>query len=72
MPFELGSIIFRSKRTKLRKKLGGTYKRQIFLTLEKDVLVNNFGTTGYIELILVSIDQKLAELIDRDKSFSKK
>ena len=29
-PSELGSIIFRSKRTELRKKLGGTYKREIF------------------------------------------
>ena len=29
-PFELGSIIFRSKRTELRKKFGGTYKREIF------------------------------------------
>ena len=35
-------------------------------------MVNNFGTTGHIELILVSIDQKLAELTDRDKSISKK
>ena len=28
-PSELGSIIFRSKRTVLRKNLGGTYKREI-------------------------------------------
>ena len=27
-PFELGSIIFRSKGPDLRKKLGGTYKRE--------------------------------------------
>ena len=29
-PSELGSIIFMSKRTELRKKLGGTYKRENF------------------------------------------
>ena len=29
-PSELGSIIFRSKRTELQKKLGGTYKRENF------------------------------------------
>ena len=27
-PFELGSTIFRSNRTELRKELGGTYKRE--------------------------------------------
>ena len=35
-------------------------------------MVNNFGTTGHTELILVSIDQKLAELTDRDKSNNKR
>ena len=35
-------------------------------------MVNNFGTTGHNELILVPIDQKLAELTDRDKSFLEK
>ena len=30
--------------------------------------MNNFGTTGQIQLILVPIDQKLAELTDSDKS----
>ena len=35
-------------------------------------MVNNFGITRHIELILVPIDQKLAELTDRDKSFSEK
>ena len=34
-PSKLGSIIFMSKRTDLRKKLGGTYKRGYFLFLEK-------------------------------------
>ena len=34
-PSELGSIIFRSKGPDLRKKLGGTYKREKFLSLEK-------------------------------------
>ena len=34
-PFELGSIIFRSKRTEFRKQLGGTYKRENFLIVEK-------------------------------------
>ena len=34
-PYELGSIIFRSKRSELRKKLGETYKRENFLILEK-------------------------------------
>ena len=33
-------------------------------------MVKNFGTTGQIQLILVPIDQKLAELTDTDKSFS--
>ena len=32
---KLRSIIFMSKRTELRKKLGGTYKRGYFLFLEK-------------------------------------
>ena len=54
----------------MRKKLGGTYKREKFLSLEKDALVNNFGTTEHIELILVPVDQKFAEITDRDKSFS--
>ena len=34
-PSKLGSIIFMSKRTDLRKKLGGTYMRGYFLFLEK-------------------------------------
>ena len=34
-PSELGSIIFRSKGPDLRKKLGGTYKRENFLSSEK-------------------------------------
>ena len=38
-PFELGSKIFRSNRTEFRKKLGGTYKRENFLIVEK----RNFG-----------------------------
>ena len=32
-------------------------------------MVNNFGTTGHIELILVPIDQRLAELTDRIGKF---
>ena len=35
-------------------------------------MVNNFGTTEHIELILVPIDQKLAELTDRIRNFSEK
>ena len=34
-------------------------------------MVNNFRTTKYIELILVPIDQKLAELTDRIRNFWK-
>ena len=71
-PSELGSIIFRSKGPDLRKKLGGTYKRENFRIWKKDVLVNNLGTTEHIELILVPIDQKLAELTDRVRNFSKR
>ena len=71
-PSELGSIIFRPKGPDLRKKLGGTYRREIFRVWKKDVLVNNFGTTEHIELILVPIDQKLAELTDRIRNFSEK
>ena len=56
----------------MRKKLGGAYKREIFLVCKKDVLVNNFGTTEHIELILVPIDQKLAELTDRVRNFLEK
>ena len=32
-------------------------------------MVNNFGTTEHIELILVPIDQRLAELTDRIGKF---
>ena len=35
-------------------------------------MVNNFGTTDHIELILVPIDQKLAELTNRIRNFSGK
>ena len=35
-------------------------------------MVNNFGTTDHIELILVPIDQKLAELTSRKEYYSKK
>ena len=35
-------------------------------------MVNNFGTTEHIELILVPIDQKLAELTNRIRNFSEK
>ena len=35
-------------------------------------MVNNFGTTGQIQLILLPLDQKLAELTDRNKNYSKK
>ena len=56
----------------MRKKLGGTYRRENFSVCKKDVLVNNFGTTEHIELILVPIDQKLAELTDRIRNFSEK
>ena len=35
-------------------------------------MVNNFGTTEHIELILVPIDQKLIELTDRIRNFSEK
>ena len=45
---------------------------EVFIYGPGHVLVNNFGATGQIQLILVPIDQKLAELTDRDKSFSKK
>ena len=45
---------------------------KIFEFKKKDVLVNNFGTTGHIELILLPIDQKLAELTDRDRNFLEK
>ena len=34
-------------------------------------MVNNFRTTEYIELILVPIDQKLAELTDRIRNSEK-
>ena len=54
----------------MRKKLGGTYRRENFGIWKKDVLVNNFGITEHIELILVPIDQKLAELTDRIRNFS--
>ena len=57
----------------MRKKLGGTYKRENFLSSEK----RRFGlitldTTDHIELILVPIDQKLAELTNRIRNFSGK
>ena len=42
------------------------------MSSEKNVLVNNFGTTDHIELILVPIDQKLAELTNRIRNFSEK
>ena len=42
------------------------------MNLEKDVLVNNFGTIEHIELILVPLDQKLAELTSRKENYSKK
>ena len=35
-------------------------------------MVNNFETTGQIKLILVPLNQKLAELTNRNKSYSKK
>ena len=35
-------------------------------------MVNNFGTTEHIELILVPIDQRLAELTSRKENYSKK
>ena len=65
---ELGSLVFRSKSTELRNKLGGTCKREISCLQKKDVLVNNFGTTEQIQLILVPLDQQLAELTNRNKS----
>ena len=71
-PFQLESIIFRSKKTELRKKSGGTYKREIFLLKKKYVLVNNFGTTRKIQLILKPLDQKLAELTNKNINYSKK
>ena len=42
------------------------------MTLEKDVFVNNFGTTGQIQLILVPLDQKLAELSNTKHQLFKK
>ena len=44
------------------------YNREIDFR-KKEVLANNFGTTGHIQLILLPIDQKLAELTDREKKF---
>ena len=35
-------------------------------------MVNNFGTTEHIVLILISIDQKLAELTNKIEIFSEK
>ena len=35
-------------------------------------MVKNFGTTEHIELILVPIDQKLAELTNKIRIFSEK
>ena len=35
-------------------------------------MVNNFGTTEHIELILVPIDQKLAELTDKIRNSTEK
>ena len=35
-------------------------------------MVDNFGTTEHIELILVPLDQKLAELTSRKENYSKK
>ena len=49
------------KEQNCEKKLGGTYKRENFLILEKDVLVNNFGKTRQIRFILVPLDQKIGE-----------
>ena len=46
-PSELGSKNFRSKRTELRKKLGGTYKRENFLILEKRRFVFVNKTLNY-------------------------
>ena len=37
----------------------------IFEIWEKDVLVNYFGNTGQIQLILVTLDQKLGELTNK-------
>ena len=72
-PSELGSIFFLGRKEQnCKKKLGGTYKRENFLILEKDVLVNNVGTTRQIQLILVPLDQKLGELTHKNINFSKK
>ena len=35
-------------------------------------MANNFSTTGQIRLILVPLDQKLAELTSRKENYSKK
>ena len=56
----------------MRKNLSKTYKRESFLTLEKDVLFNNFGTTEQIQLILVPLDQKLGELTHKIFNYSEK
>ena len=65
-------MTFRSKGTELRKKLGGTFKRETFSVCKKAVLANSFSTTGQIQLILVPLDQKLAELTSGKKKYSKK
>ena len=65
-PSDLALIIFRSKRTKLRRK-------SFFFRFQKeDVLVNNFGATGQIQLFLVPLDQKLGELTHRTTNYLKK
>ena len=47
-------------------------REEFFDFRKKDVLLNNFGTTGQIQLILVPFDLKLAELTNKNINYTKK
>ena len=46
-------------------------REKFFDFRKKDVLVNNFGTTGQIQLILLILDQKLGERTHKNIKYSK-
>ena len=61
-PFELGSIIFKSIKQELRKKLDGNYKLKTFRVRIKDGSIYNFRIIGQLQFILVPLEQKLSKL----------
>ena len=45
--------------------------RKVLKIRKKDILLNNYGTTGQIQVILAPLDQNLGELTHKVFSFPK-